>query len=135
MPESIPPPAEAPRHVFVYGTLRRGEANDINRLHPAPRFVGTAQLRGTLYHLGQYPGLRLIGDTLVQGEVYAISAPLEAVLDEIEAVYPQQSDEYSKAVVHVEVDGQALECLIYLINPAYVTGKPLLQGGDWVRER
>ena len=52
------PPA-ATRHVFVYGTLRRGGSNDITRLAPAPRFVGSAQLAGQMYDLGAYPGLIL----------------------------------------------------------------------------
>ena len=38
---------EAPsRHVFVYGTLRRGGRNDINRLQPAPQYVGMGEVRG-----------------------------------------------------------------------------------------
>ena len=40
------------RHVFVYGTLRRGQANDINRLLPAPRYVGQGVITGVMYHLG-----------------------------------------------------------------------------------
>ena len=36
------------RHVFVYGTLRRGQANDITRLRPVPRWVGEGRVRGTL---------------------------------------------------------------------------------------
>lgn len=37
------------RHVFVYGTSRRGASNDINRLDPAPGYVGMGEVRGTLY--------------------------------------------------------------------------------------
>ena len=46
------PSPQATLHVFVYGTLRRGEANDINRLRPPPRYLGQARTRGTLYALG-----------------------------------------------------------------------------------
>lgn len=123
------------RHVFVYGTLRRGDDNDINRLKPAPRFIGAAVIHGTMYDLGAYPGVRLGGSGTVQGEVYAISPELEAVLDEIEAVYPQQRDEYVKQVIPVAVQGRTLSCIVYEINPQYVTQCPVLPGGDWIKER
>ena len=126
--------AAAERHVFVYGTLRRGGANDINRLVPAPRFVGHARLSGTLHHLGAYPGLVLGGTTQVLGEIYAIEAALEPVLDRIEEVYPQNSDEYAKREVPVAVAGRELSCLVYEINPAYVRGRPVVQSGDWLAE-
>jgi len=84
------------RYVFVYGTLRRGDDNDITLRQPVPRFVGEACIAGTLYHLGAYPGAVLGGSGVVLGEVYAISPALERDLDELEAVYPQQTDEYAK---------------------------------------
>jgi gamma-glutamylcyclotransferase (GGCT)/AIG2-like uncharacterized protein YtfP len=48
---------EAPeRLVFVYGTLRRGGRNDINRLRPPPQYVGMGEVQGRLYHFDSYPG-------------------------------------------------------------------------------
>jgi len=32
---------EGTRHVFVYGSLRRGGRNDIKRLSPTPRYAGS----------------------------------------------------------------------------------------------
>lgn len=131
------PEAHSPsfRHVFVYGTLRRGDDNDITRLKPAPVFLGTALVSGTMYDLGAYPGVRLGGEGLVQGEVYAIMPALEAQLDEIEAVYPQERDEYFKRIVPVTVQGRTFACIVYEINCRYVVGRAVLSGGDWVRER
>ena len=125
------------RHVFVYGTLRRGDDNDITKLTPAPYFVGTGSVAGVMYHLGAYPGVVLTDapqDNIV-GEVYAITPELETVLDEIEMVYPQQRDEYSKCMVVVRVGARQLSCLFYEINPAYITGKPVIASGDWVEGR
>ena len=126
----------ASRHVFVYGTLRRGEMNDINRLAPAPRFVGAAKMHGTLYDLGAYPGLALGGSSVVVGEVYAITPELEAVLDEIEEVHPQQSGEYEKREVTVQIDDDGgpidLACLVYEIHPSRIVGRVVIGGGDWV---
>jgi len=139
-------------HVFVYGTLRRGEERDINRLQPAPRWVGQASVAGTLHHLGAYPGLVLGGSGLVRGEVYEISPELERQLDEIEEVWPQQSGEYTRREVLVtlepspahrpgaarqarqEVPG-AVICLLYEIAPERARGKPVIVGGDWTRYR
>jgi gamma-glutamylcyclotransferase (GGCT)/AIG2-like uncharacterized protein YtfP len=131
MPEPVT--VSPAHHVFVYGTLRRGCANDITRLQPAPRFVAMASLAGTLYDLGPYPGLLLQGDALVQGEVYAITAELEQVLDRIEEIEPSQSSEYFKRVVPVTVQGQAIACIVYEVNAARVLHKPVIVSGDWTR--
>lgn len=142
MPEPTPPSAS--RHVFVYGTLRRGDVRDITRLHPAPQFVGMASVAGVLYDLGPYPGVVLGGPARVAGEVYAISAELERQLDVIEEVWPQQTGEYSKQVVRVQLAlGQApaasgalaLDCLVYEINPARTAGHAVISGGDWLDHR
>ena len=132
MPEA---PSTTQRHVFVYGTLRRGDDNDITRLKPEPVFVGSAVITGTLYDLGAYPGIRLGGEGLVHGEVYAIALELEEQLDEIEELYPQQRDEYFKRIVPVAVQERTFACIVYEINPKYVVGRAILPGGDWARER
>jgi gamma-glutamylcyclotransferase (GGCT)/AIG2-like uncharacterized protein YtfP len=131
------------RHVFVYGTLRRGDDNDITRLVPAPEFLGHAEITGVMYHLGAYPGVILahavsgqdVGLGRIIGEVYAIQAALEQTLDEIETVYPQQRDEYFKRDIQVIVGGRTLTCIVYEINPAYAQGKPVIGSGDWVKDR
>jgi gamma-glutamylcyclotransferase (GGCT)/AIG2-like uncharacterized protein YtfP len=123
------------RHVFVYGTLRRGEANDINRLSPAPRWVGQGVITGVMYHLGAYPGVVLGPGGAVVGEVYAVEPALERVLDEIEEVFPQRRDEYFKREVRVTVGDQQLDCLVYEINVEYIKGQPLIASGAWVQER
>lgn len=127
-------------HVFVYGTLRRGDDNDITRLQPAPVFVGTAQVAGTLHHLGAYPGIVLGGTGLVRGEVYAITPALELRLDEIECLYPEKMDEYFKRAIEVAVRLPAggtrrLCCICYEYNRAYLGGAPVIEGGDWVKYR
>ena len=129
------------RHVFVYGTLRRGDVRDINHLRPAPAFVAMASVQGVLYNLGAYPGVVLGGEGRVVGEVYAISAGLEQQLDTIEEVWPQPTGEYTKREVEVQLhrnDAQAeagephaVVCLVYEIDPARTRGCPVLRSGDW----
>ena len=128
MPEGI-------RYVFVYGTLRKGGRNDINRLLPAPKYLGTGEVRGSLYHLDWYPGLALGGEqaTTVIGEVYEVTPQLEAVIDAIEGVVPGQPGEYSKRDVEVQVGGNAIRCFLYEIDPRRVAGREPIGHGDWIR--
>jgi gamma-glutamylcyclotransferase (GGCT)/AIG2-like uncharacterized protein YtfP len=122
------------RLVFVYGTLRRGGRNDINRLAPAPEYVGMGEVRGTLYHIDWYPGLTLGGEEAVTvvGEVYRISPQLEVVLDRIEQIRDSDDSEYFKREVAVQVEGRALACLLYEINPVHARGRQVIGHGDWI---
>lgn len=126
-------PSDAPRCVFVYGTLRRGEVNDINELQPVPGFVGHASLNGTLYPMGWYPGLVLGGAMPVAGEVYSVTPELEARLDEIEGLLPEPSGEYTKRDMQVDVGGRAVTCFVYEITAALVAHLQPLVHGDWLR--
>ena len=126
---------EAPnRLVFVYGTLRRRGRNDINRLQPAPEYVGMGEVRGVLYHIDWYPGLTLGGGEAVTvvGEVYRITPELEAVLDGIEQIVPGADSEYFKREVDVAVDGKLLPCLLYEVNPARLRDRQVIGHGDWI---
>jgi gamma-glutamylcyclotransferase (GGCT)/AIG2-like uncharacterized protein YtfP len=125
---------EAPRHVFVYGTLRRGGRNDINRLTPPPRYVGMGEVKGHLYHFDWYPGLSLGGEEAVTviGEVYEVTPQLEAVLDRIEGVVPGGDDEYFKRELAIDVDGRSVWCFLYEINPSRVQDRERIGHGDWI---
>lgn len=126
---------EGMRHVFVYGTLRRGGRNDINRLEPPPRYVGMGEVKGRLYHMDWYPGLMLGGEEAVTvvGEVYEVSPQLESVLDEIEGIVPGEDSEYFKRTLDIDVNGRPLPCFLYEINPSRVRGKQPIGHGDWIR--
>ncbi|VWX63781.1 conserved hypothetical protein [Burkholderiales bacterium 8X] len=123
-------------HVFVYGTLRRGGSNDINRYEPAPTFVGTAAISGRMFHLGAYPGVRLVGTGLVVGEVYRIDAELERQLDLLEGIEEDGSGEYVKRWLDVEVKTVAAaitqRCLVYEIDPAHIADRAEIESGDWL---
>ena len=143
-------PSLPTRHVFVYGTLRRGEQRDINFLTPVPRWIGPASVEGVLYDLGEYPGLVLErepvpGQTKVKGEVYEIADDLERLLDKIEGVLPEPNGEYARrhVLVHLEplepplarnerVLAPPLTCLVYEVTPDRVAGCPVIKSGDWV---
>jgi gamma-glutamylcyclotransferase (GGCT)/AIG2-like uncharacterized protein YtfP len=127
-------PQAPERHVFVYGTLRRGGRNDINRLQPAPHHVGMGEVLGVLYHIDWYPGLTLGGEQAVTvvGEVYRITPELEAILDGIEQIEDSVDSEYFKREVDVQVAGATVSCLVYEVNPARVRGRQVIGHGDWI---
>lgn len=133
-PSASTPPSgggEPQRHVFVYGTLRRGEVNDIQRLRPAPRYLGPARIPGALYDLGPYPGMILGGPGWVLGEVYAITRALEQQLDVIEEVAPVPSGEYARREVDVALQGRVLRCLVYELDAQRTLGRAVIASGDW----
>ena len=70
--------------VFVYGTLRQGEAN--HGLLRGAKYLGThrTQRRYTMRDLGAYPAIVEGGVTAVVGEVYAMDKKTLARLDRLE---------------------------------------------------
>lgn len=128
-------------HVFVYGTLRAGEANDLRvaaakRGIPEPELLGTATLHGRLYDFGTYPGLVLDPTgTAVRGDVYRIDAALVPVLDEIEEVYPGGDALFLREKHAVMLGSEPVECIVYPVSPAHIAGRHVITGGDWVAYR
>ncbi|PCE21623.1 gamma-glutamylcyclotransferase family protein [Burkholderia ubonensis] len=130
------------RHVFVYGTLRAGEANDIAHAAArhgiaAPTLVGAAALPGELYDFGTYPGMVAVADrkTLVWGDVYEVDERLVPVLDEIERVYPGVDTLFSQEAANVELGGRQYACLYYPVAAHAVSDQPRIVSGDWVQHR
>jgi gamma-glutamylcyclotransferase (GGCT)/AIG2-like uncharacterized protein YtfP len=129
------------RHVFVYGTLRAGEINDIGRAAARhgiapPQLVGPGVLKGRLYDFGAYPGMVVAdGDDVVQGDIYAIDEQLVPVLDEIEEVYPGVEGLFVARQTHVELAGQRYDCLYYPVDEQSVADRPRIASGDWVGYR
>ncbi len=118
--------------VFVYGTLRIGQRNDINLKTPPPLFVGMAKVKGQLYSRGWYPGIRLGGEQWVQGEVYDIPPALLAQLDELEEIAPVPSGEYQRVRTEVACGEHKLVCEIYELTTEFATRSQLLAQGNWL---
>ncbi|MFM0325825.1 gamma-glutamylcyclotransferase family protein [Caballeronia glebae] len=133
------------QYVFVYGTLRAGEVNDINRAAArhgvaTPEWICAAHVQGQLFDFGTYPGLVIDEKGApIRGDVYRIEDALVPVLDEIENVYPGVEGLFRSHRLHVEVDieGRAdrIDCLIYPVAAAAADGLPCIESGDWVAHR
>ena len=124
MPHS---PSET-RHVFVYGTLRRGGPMHA-LLEPGVRWVAAARMRGRLYDLGNFPGLAegRSGDW-VHGELYRIqSADLLDSLDRYEG------RAYRRVVRDaLPADGGAsVACWVYLFGGS-LRGRRRIASGDYL---
>lgn len=129
------------RYVFVYGTLRAGEINDIGQAAArhgveAPHMVGRAAVMGRLYDFGDYPGL-VQDETAgpVRGDVYEIDEALVPVLDRIEGVQPGIDSLFKSREVTVAVMGRELPCFFYPVDEVSVGGRTRIQAGDWISYR
>ena len=122
-----------PIFVFVYGTLQKGQRNDINLYQPQPLYIGSARVKGQLYSRGWYPGIRLGGEQWVVGEVYQVSEQLLAQLDILEEVAPVPSGEYQRIQIGVECAGQQLVCDIYELCELCAAQSTAIEDGDWVK--
>jgi gamma-glutamylcyclotransferase (GGCT)/AIG2-like uncharacterized protein YtfP len=129
------------RYVFVYGTLRAGEINDIGVAAArngiaAPRLVGGAAVAGRLYDFGEYPGL-VQDETAspVRGDVYEIDDALVPVLDKIEGVAPGVDSLFKSREVSVAVGGRELPCFFYPVDDASIQARTRIEAGDWIAYR
>lgn len=113
--------------MFVYGTLRGGQANahllaGLTR-HPA----STA---GLLHDFGAYPGM-VLGEGRVQGEIVPLDPARLAALDALEQALPfgAPGGAYRRTVVGVTMgDGSRLRAHCYVMDAA---DAPVIAGGDW----
>lgn len=114
--------------VFVYGTLRRGGAGAMSNRFPASKFIAEAEVRGSLYDLGAYPGLRLDdSDSRVVGEVYEVDDELLNRLDAFES-----SSHYLRKQVEITLGTQKKPCWIYTPDPRAYSLRTLIASGDWM---
>jgi gamma-glutamylcyclotransferase (GGCT)/AIG2-like uncharacterized protein YtfP len=95
------------RPLFVYGTLRRGEAAE--HLMRGSTFVGTATIRGLVTQRGGFLGL-LAGDGVVPGEVFDLPEALFERLDQYEG------PGYSRRLSEVECGGETITAWVYWLK-------------------
>ena len=118
--------------VFVYGTLREGEANAY--LLDGAVKLGTERLAGNylLYDLGAYPAAVVVSgdkegaDSGLVGEIYEINEDILGALDWLE--------EYPVEYTRIEVRTLQGVAWIYLYNHS-VEGLPVIDSGDWCQRK
>lgn len=125
--------------LFVYGTLRKGQRADLNANANkfSVQFLGEDSINGHIFHLGGYPGLKLIGPDplifdvalpIVKGEAFYIqNASAGALLDAYEC-YPYL---YNRTIVQSQ-KGRIL--WVYTYN-GLMSSDQLIETGDWTNPR
>ncbi len=124
--------------VFVYGTLKRGFSRfGLPPLAHLRRRVEPAELAGALYDLGAYPGLKLGGETPVQGEIHLFADIKQAlrVLDLLEGYrgegYPANLF-VRRPVVARDRRGRRRPCWAYEYA-GQVSGHQRVASGVWTK--
>ena len=132
-----------PDYLFVYGTLRKAlvakTTRELAALMKNLRFIGSGEICGQLYDLGQYPGA-IVGEnfaTKICGEVYELTNPPEilAALDLYEGFIPGELDASTFARIKAPVtlsNGENMQCWLYVYNDWVATGK-IIASGDYVQ--
>lgn len=95
---------------------------------PNSKFVADAKVSGSLYDLGEYPGLMLNdSNSPVIGEVYEVDDELLNELDNFEA-----SSNYVRKQVEVSVGADRRRCWTYEPDPEFYSLSKLITSGDWL---
>jgi len=130
--ESIPP---APRSVFVYGTLMKGERSHSLLESRRPRPHGPARIGGaSLVRIDWYPGLVLGADGTVHGEVYEVDDVHELLveLDEYEDFtgYGEATSLYRRSLVSA-LTNQGLRLAWTYVYLGESASLPRISSGRW----
>ena len=125
------------RHLFVYGTLRKGGSRH-NLLSPAEqRSLQGAEIQGHLLNLGRYPGF-VPGPGTVHGELITLEdvAAQLGQLDSVEGFngYGSPLSLFHRVLVNaLTPDGETVLAWAYaVVNPP--PAALLIASGDWLRQ-
>ncbi len=105
-------------YLFVYGTLRPEHAPpEIAAIVRQLRHVGSGAIRGFLYDLGEYPGVRLAANgNEIHGEVFIFDQPaVLQSLDAYEGYDPKNLDQslFLRKQYEVRLKDESLLCWVY----------------------
>ncbi len=116
--------------IFVYGSLRKRASNGW-RMKDA-RWLGPAEVGGTLVKVDWYPGLVLGNRGQVMGEVYEVGSDLLKELDEFEGIGTDQGNgEYRRVRARVSLGGKTVEVWIYEWLKG-IDDYEMVESGDWL---
>lgn len=111
-------------HLFVYGLLMRNHrGGPMELLEKHAKYMCTAQLKGRLYLVDDYPGAVVSNNTadIVHGEVYRVDEPhlLFPRLDEFEECgpnFPSPTEYVRKKEQVFLINGRSIYAWVYLYN-------------------
>ncbi len=113
--------------IAVYGSLLSDLHN--HGLLKEGKLIDIGYIKGTLYSLGSFPGLKLQGNTPVKVEVYEVDNATLARLDRLEGHPTFYTRKDAEAIVGENQD-QSMEVMVYEWQGT-VRNQPLVESGDW----
>lgn len=122
-------------YVFVYGTLRKGEANAY-LLNGATCIENEAWTYGSLFDTNEgYPAMDLPSNQKVFGEVYEVDDVTLQALDELEEYTGNpKEDAYDRRMQKIYTNEKAIEAYVYTAQKQEILQSPIVSG-DWVLYR
>jgi len=118
--------------LFVYGTLRRGEANH-GLLQSARCLFRQARAKGVLVDTGSgYPAMRE-GDGDVVGELYEVDDETLGRTDELEDYFGPGDPRnlYERVLRPVRTEAGEMDAWVYVSDR--FGASPVIPSGDWVK--
>jgi gamma-glutamylcyclotransferase (GGCT)/AIG2-like uncharacterized protein YtfP len=122
--------SDATRHLFVYGTLRRG-APMHGLLSEGLRYVSAARARGRLYDMGAYPAFVVEADdgSLVLGELFEFTDDPAALLEVLDRY---EGESFERIVCSVAADdAREWRAFLYCFRGDASRGR-LIDSGDYL---
>jgi gamma-glutamylcyclotransferase (GGCT)/AIG2-like uncharacterized protein YtfP len=129
------PHGDAPRRLFVYGSLRIGQENPMaGLLHRNSRHLGQGTVCGRLYVVSWYSGMvpGEAADECVTGDAFELNPDAaERVLAELDAY---EGDDFERRTVEVTLEDETRVGAFAYLYAASVAGLPRVAHGDWLRQ-
>lgn len=121
-------------HVFVYGTLRKGECNHF-LLSKAKLVLPHCWTYGVLYDTGEgYPCMLPHAQQRVIGEVYAVTDEELERLDELEGYCgPGKNNLYDRISQIVYSGNREILAQLYVYADDNSLDLEIIESGDWVQ--
>ena len=115
------------RNIFVYGTLRQGEYNNILLENAKFKGMFSTVPEYELRNFGVFPGLMSNGSTSVKGEVYEVDDETLTYLDYHEG-HPTF---YCRTTIKLKGHTDEVEAYLISEHPRYHKELPIIHSGDW----
>jgi gamma-glutamylcyclotransferase (GGCT)/AIG2-like uncharacterized protein YtfP len=122
--------ADAAEYVAFYGSLMMHEKQEELKITDSLLLIGPCEIPGTLYDLGDYPGLVQSGDR-AKGQLYQVRDPaVLSVTDEYEEFNVRMPGKSSFVRHFVRLCSPLVDAWVYFYN-GDVSGRSRLGAGTW----
>ena len=126
---------QKPIHFFMYGTLKVG-GHYAGQFDKERKSSEKASIKGRMYHLGGFPGVKLNEDGTVHGEVHTYDnvQAVQAVFNRIEGYSPKADPKHClyllKTVKAKLANGEEVDVQVYEFNRS-TEGYKIMEDGTW----